>query len=129
VYPNLAIKEFSRILRKGGQLIITAPFCSMTHMAPYHYSTGFNQFWYKDVLEKFGFCIKEQMRNGSYFEYLAQEVRRLPIMASKYSGCNIEESENEIIDAFLYLMEKMHISDSGSSEMMCFGYQIVAIKE
>ena len=33
--PTLAIKEFARLLKSGGTLIITAPFCSLTHFAPY----------------------------------------------------------------------------------------------
>ena len=35
--PIKAITEFSRLIKKNGTLIITAPFCSMTHFAPYHY--------------------------------------------------------------------------------------------
>ena len=34
--PILAIKEFHRLLKPGGKLIITAPFNSLTHFAPYH---------------------------------------------------------------------------------------------
>src|ERR1041385_5730478 len=37
--PPAALKEFSRLLRKGGTLILTAPFTSLTHFAPYHYYT------------------------------------------------------------------------------------------
>ncbi len=40
--PVLAIKEFARILKPGGFLIVTAPFCSLTHFAPYHFYTGFH---------------------------------------------------------------------------------------
>jgi ubiquinone/menaquinone biosynthesis C-methylase UbiE len=35
--PIAAIQEFSRLLKKDGQLIITAPFCSLTHFSPYHF--------------------------------------------------------------------------------------------
>lgn len=41
--PVLAIKEFARLIKKGGNLIITAPFCSLTHFSPYHYSSGYNK--------------------------------------------------------------------------------------
>ena len=43
VDPNKALSELTRILKKGGRLILTAPFASLTHYAPYHYSTGFNK--------------------------------------------------------------------------------------
>jgi ubiquinone/menaquinone biosynthesis C-methylase UbiE len=35
--PISAIKEFSRLLKRGGRLIITAPFCCGTHFAPYYF--------------------------------------------------------------------------------------------
>ena len=38
--PLDALKEFKRILKSGGMLILTAPFNSLTHYAPYHFSTG-----------------------------------------------------------------------------------------
>ena len=44
--PEAAIQEFSRLLKDSGHLILTAPFCSLTHFAPYHYTTGFNRYYY-----------------------------------------------------------------------------------
>ena len=41
-----ALNEFTRILRPGGILIITAPFASLTHFAPYHFC-GYNKYWYQ----------------------------------------------------------------------------------
>ncbi len=54
-YPEMALKEFSRVLCGGGVLILTAPFCSLTHMAPYHFCTGFNKYWYEKHLAEYGF--------------------------------------------------------------------------
>jgi len=73
--PIDAIKEFSRLLKKDGILIITAPFASLTHFAPYHFYSGFNKYFYEKHLVDYGFEIKEIQRNGSFFEYLAQEIR------------------------------------------------------
>ena len=33
--PEIAIREFARLTRPGGYLILTAPFASMTHFAPF----------------------------------------------------------------------------------------------
>src|SRR5262249_10145044 len=38
--PVRALEEMARLLRPGGTFIITAPFWSLTHFAPYHYATG-----------------------------------------------------------------------------------------
>ena len=51
--PILAIKEFSRLIRYNGYLIITSPFCSLTHFSPYHYSTGFNSYFYEKTQQLF----------------------------------------------------------------------------
>src|ERR1051326_8232905 len=74
-HPVKALKEFSRIIKPGGKLILTAPFCSITHFAPYHFYTGFNIYFYRKWLSDFGFELEELTYNGNYFEYLAQEVR------------------------------------------------------
>ena len=45
-HPAQAMAEFARLLRPGGWLLITAPFCSLTHFAPYHFYTGFSKYFY-----------------------------------------------------------------------------------
>ena len=66
-------------------LIITVPFCSLTHFAPYHFSTGFNRHFYEHHLNHFGFEVTEMTTNGNYFEYIAQEIWRLNYIAKTYS--------------------------------------------
>jgi len=60
--PNKALEELIRVTKIGGKLILTAPFCSLTHMAPYHFCTGFNQYWYKEILEQNGCVIEECLK-------------------------------------------------------------------
>src|SRR5205085_1455925 len=36
-HPAGALAEFARLLKPEGFLLLTAPFCSMTHFAPYHF--------------------------------------------------------------------------------------------
>lgn len=129
VNPIEAVAEFSRILKKGGHLILTAPFCSLTHFAPYHFYSGFNRFFYETELEKNGFEIIELISNGNYFEYIAQEINRLPFMAKKYSKKGLSKQEVDTISQLKVLLQNLSDNDSNSSELLCFGYHVLARKK
>lgn len=126
-YPEMAIKEFSRILCQGGVLILTAPFCSLTHMAPYHFCTGFNKYWYEKHLEEYGFEIEIMESNGDYFSYLQQELRRLPNVIRTYTGK--KSYITGLMALVLYkLCGKVYTKNNKSDELLCFGYHVRARK-
>lgn len=85
--PVAAIREFSRLMKPEAFLILTTPFCSLTHFAPYHFHTGFNKYFYQTHLPSNGFEIMEMETNGNFFEYLGQEIRRIPNISKRYSKC------------------------------------------
>lgn len=126
--PIAAIQEFSRLLRAGGFLILTAPFCSLTHYAPYHYYSGFNRYFYEKFLIENGFGILSMTANGSFFEYLMQEVSRIKDMAARYTDIRIGTDEGGIITSVFELLVKLCNNDKGSQELLCFGYHILAKK-
>lgn len=125
-YPELAIHEFSRLLAPGGILILTAPFCSLTHFAPYHFHTGFNRFFYEQVLDDAGFEVLEITGNGNYFEYVAQEIRRLPTVAERY--VSKPPRLRALLSRALLLrhLQKLSRRDTGSSELLVYGFHIRA---
>jgi len=125
----LAIQEFSRLLKSGGQLLITAPFCSLTHFAPYHYSTGFNRYFYEKHFADNGLKMLSIEPNGNYFEYVAQEVRRIEDVAIQYSGKQRPHLLQRVaIWMVLGMLNKMSQTDRGSSELLHFGYHVHAVK-
>jgi SAM-dependent methyltransferase len=129
INPREAIFEFSRLLKKDGWLIITAPFCSLTHFAPYHFYTGFNRFFYETDLPANGFEIVELTPNGNYFEFLAQEVSRIPQMAGKYAaGSTIKRSERVAMNVVLKLLERLSANNKRSEELLNFGLHVLARK-
>ncbi len=129
-YPDRAIWEFSRILKTWGQLIITAPFCSMTHFSPYYFANGFSEYWYKKILEENNLKITTLVKNGNYFNYLEQESTRLPLMVKRYCSTNL------LLFGFVWFFSIMQILllkylstlDKKSNEMLYFGTHIIAIK-
>ena len=127
--PIKALEEFKRLLRKNGVLILTAPFCSLTHFAPYHYSSGFNSYFYQYHLERLGFELKEVTRNGNFFEYLGQEIRRIPSVAEKYASGKPTIFERLSTKVILRMLKRFSESDTKSDELLCFGYQVVAVKK
>lgn len=129
--PILAIKEFSRLLKPDGHLILTAPFCSLTHMAPYHYYSGYNRYFYDKHLADYGFKILELTENGNFFEYLAQELRRLPEVEKDYTKGAVRFGLFDYIAQrwLLRTLERSSRNDHGSKELLNFGFHVYAIKE
>lgn len=75
--PTHALDEFARLLKPGGVLILTAPFGSNVHMAPYHFCSGFSKYWYEHHLAQRGFRIESLIANGDWYALLRQEITRL----------------------------------------------------
>jgi hypothetical protein len=116
-------------LKKGGLLILTAPFCSLTHFAPYHFATGFNRYFYEHHLGRLGFEILELESNGNYFLYMAQEIPRLPSIKRKYLNKDANFAEKIILGIAWKLCERWGKAKNNSSELLCFGYHILARKK
>jgi len=128
VNPIEAIKEFARLLKHGGHAIITAPFCRLTHFAPYHFYSGFNKYFYEKCFKDFGFEILEMTPNGNYFEYIAQELQRLPAIVTKHSKYIVREYDQKIISASIQLLEKISAKEKDSSELLNYGWHLLAKK-
>ena len=74
--PVGALGEFARILREGGQLLLTAPLGSLLHQEPFHFYGGYTPWWYRKFLSESGFEIVQLDRNMGFFSMFGQEALR-----------------------------------------------------
>ena len=130
-HPNDAVKEFSRIIKKDGTLIITTPVSSITHFAPYYFYNGYTRYYFEKLLGENGFKVKEISYNGNFFEYLAQELRRMDYVGERYtkSFIPLSEEENKAKNTILNKLQELTDNDNGSSELLSLGIMVVAEKQ
>jgi ubiquinone/menaquinone biosynthesis C-methylase UbiE len=127
--PIGSLKEFSRIVKGGGHLLITAPFCSASHFAPYHFYSGFNRYFFEKYLSELGFEVIELSANGNYFDYLKQELLRLPYMCRRYTSKRFNPLTYLLAGLLAVLLGRLSGKDSGSGEFLTFGFHVYARKK
>ncbi|MFN3193509.1 MAG: class I SAM-dependent methyltransferase [Aureliella sp.] len=126
--PPAALAELARLLKTDGTMIITAPFCSLTHFSPYHFSTGFNRYWYETHLSLNHLEIEEITPNGNYFEYIAQEIKRIRPTSKSYTPSKPRLYEKLAMNVVNRMLHRFSQRDKGSSQLLCYGYHVFARK-
>lgn len=123
--PTHALDEFARLLKPGGKLILTAPFASLVHMAPYHYCSGFSRYWYEYHLPLRGFNIVEITANGDWFSYIEQELTRIGSMERQRGNWSWPLAYAYGLLGVLYFRLR---GKERAEDLACFGWHCVAVK-
>ena len=84
---------------------------------------------YSKHLNNFGFEIIEATPNGGWFDYLAQEILRLPWIGRTYSSRFVGYVALIYSLPLILILRIMKIKDTASSEFCTFGWNIVALKK
>ena len=127
-HPVDALRELTRLLKRDGILILTSPFASLNHFAPYHFQPGYSSYFYEYWLGRLGYAIEDMDFNGNYFECLAQEVRGLPDIADRYSGPRLTRLETLAQEIPLNGLTRLSQQDRGSRELLVYGFHVRARK-
>src|SRR3990167_8474904 len=64
------MKELVRICKKGGKIVITAPFTSGSHQQPYHFYSGFSPEFYQYLAKKYNLALVELSSQGDFFKLM-----------------------------------------------------------
>lgn len=123
--PTHAVDEFARLLKPGGQLILTAPFSSNVHMAPYHFCSGFSRYWYEHHLPLRGFQILELIPNGDWYMLLRQEILRLGGLERQIGNKAWPLAYGYALLLLLYFKLR---GAKKADDLACFGWQCVAVR-
>ncbi len=124
--PTHALDEFARLLKPGGVVILTAPFASNVHMAPYHYCSGFSKYWYEYHLTQRGFRIESLTPNGDWYALLLQEITRLGGLERQRHNWSWPLAYAYALLGLLYFKLR---GNKRAKDLACFGWQCVAVKQ
>lgn len=124
--PVQSLKEMYRLLKPKGTLVLTVPFISFVHMAPYHYCSGFSKFWYEYHLPRMGFEIIELTPNGDWFAFLKQELMRLGSLERKLGNWSWPLGYLYWLIGVVYFKIR---AKKRADDFACFGWNCVAVKK
>ena len=119
--PFLALKEMFRILKPSGKILLTTPFISFTHFAPYHFITGYNKYFFEFHQKTFNYKLVKCERSGDYASLIFQEIQRI---LSKNKIKLINPIIRALIKIVLFQVKKSSLNDIG-----CFQYFYVLQKK
>ena len=124
--PTHAIDEFARLLKPGGIMILTAPFSSNVHFAPYHFCSGFSKYWYEHHLEHRGFEIETLVANGDWYALLRQEISRLGGLERQRGSWTWPLAYGYSMLGIVYFAIRPKVL---AQDLACFGWHCLATKK
>lgn len=127
--PRQAVKEFYRVIKKGGYCLATVPFFNDIHEEPHDY-WRFTNFALEKIFKEAGFKVVEIERTGGFFTTIAQLIIRYKINKFNLSKRKFGKLINpffKIFSKFMMFLDK--IDKSEANRKFTIDWVIVAKKE
>lgn len=84
--PVRSFERICNILNKDGYVVITVPFLSLMHQAPFWFQSGLSPYWFEHWAKENGIKVLELTVYGDYVDLMSQEVSRLVTSQFKFRG-------------------------------------------
>lgn len=110
--PRKAFMKLVKLAAPGGALIITVPFMSLMHQAPFWYSSGLSPFWISDIAKTSGLATLELAVSGDYVDLLDQEIYRL-VSQVEFFGIKHLASSAHLVQKFRKHLPKSLLESGG----------------
>jgi ubiquinone/menaquinone biosynthesis C-methylase UbiE len=120
-YPEKTLIEFYRLLKPGGQLLLTFPSNCLRHMDLYYFSSGYSDRYIEYFLPEIGFKIKYLKANGDYYKWIMVEIYRTITKNGVFSFFLLFPS-------LVYYYKKQLNPTLESISTLCMGYNVIAEK-
>ena len=75
--PVAALKKIVSMTKPGGVIIISTPFISLMHQAPFWFQSGFSPFWFEHWSLMLDLEILELTVQGNYVDLVSQDFGRM----------------------------------------------------
>jgi len=128
--PIKAIKELTRICKKGGQIILTAPFTSGLHQEPFHFYSGFSPHFYEYVANKYNLLkVKEIKSQGDFFKLMSWFTNLAMQFRLPDSSDYIVNTVSHYMQSYYLTMSETFGDSSGNivdtSKHFTIGYMVI----
>jgi len=126
--PLKAIEELSRICKRGGKIIITAPFTSGIHQ-PFHFYSGFSPQFYEYAATKNNLEIKDFENQGDFFKLMSWFIMLSMQFRLPGSDSDIVNIVSHYMQSYYLTMSEVLSDKVDTAKHFTVGYMVIFEKK